>query len=94
MLVFGEPHDTLEARSWVGLAEQDINLDRFLTVRETLEYHGGYFGMAKDEIEDRAEEMIQAFGLSSSATCARPSCRAASAAGCCSRARSCTGRAW
>ena len=33
-----------QARSWVGLAEQDINLDRFLTVRETLTYHGGYFG--------------------------------------------------
>jgi ABC-2 type transport system ATP-binding protein len=43
--VFGEPHDSLEARSWIGLAEQDINLDRFLTVRETLTYHGGYFGM-------------------------------------------------
>ena len=65
VLVFGQPHDTLEARSWVGLAEQDINLDRFLTVRETLEYHGGYFGMDKDEIEDRAEEMIRAFGLTS-----------------------------
>ncbi len=65
VLVFGEPHDTLEARSWVGLAEQDINLDRFLTVRETLDYHGGYFGMDKDEIEERAEEMIEAFGLTS-----------------------------
>src|SRR5215207_10037890 len=65
VLVFGQPHDTLEARSWVGLAEQDINLDRFLTVRETLEYHGGYFGMQEDEIEQRAEEMIQAFGLTS-----------------------------
>ena len=28
----------------VGLAEQDPNLDRFLTVREALVYHGGYFG--------------------------------------------------
>ena len=63
--VFGEPHDTLQARSWIGLAEQDINLDRFLTVRETLTYHGGYFGMQKDEAEERAEEMVQAFGLQS-----------------------------
>ena len=61
VLVFGEPHDTLEARSWVGLAEQDINLDRFLTVKETLVYHGGYFGM-KDP-EPRADELIDAFGL-------------------------------
>ena len=59
--VFGQPHDSLEARSWVGLAEQDINLDRFLTVRETLTYHGGYFGMR--EPEARADELIEAFGL-------------------------------
>jgi ABC-2 type transport system ATP-binding protein len=59
--VFGEPHDSLEARSWVGLAEQDINLDRFLTVRETLTYHGGYFGMQSPEA--RADELIDAFGL-------------------------------
>jgi ABC-2 type transport system ATP-binding protein len=65
VMVFGEPHDTLKARSWVGLAEQDINLDRFLTVKETLEYHGGYFGMQRDEAADRAEEMIDAFGLES-----------------------------
>jgi ABC-2 type transport system ATP-binding protein len=61
--VFGEPHDTLGARSWVGLAEQDINLDRFLTVKETLVYHGGYFGMT--EPEGRADELIEAFGLES-----------------------------
>ena len=34
--VFGEPAESLLARSWIGLAEQDVNLDRFLTVRETL----------------------------------------------------------
>jgi ABC-2 type transport system ATP-binding protein len=61
--VFGEPHDSLQARSWIGLAEQDINLDRFLTVRETLLYHGGYWGM--DDPEGRAEELIDAFGLRS-----------------------------
>ena len=61
VLVFGEPHDSMEARSWVGLAEQDINLDRFLTVKETLEYHGGYFGMP--DPDGRADELIQAFGL-------------------------------
>jgi len=62
-LVFGEPHHSLKARRWVGLAEQDINLDRFLTVEETLVYHGGYWGMAKDEAEERAAEMIDAFDL-------------------------------
>src|ERR671917_2562123 len=46
VLVFGEPAHTLRARRVVGLAEQDVNLDRFLTVEETLVYHGGYFGMS------------------------------------------------
>ena len=45
--VFGFEHDSMEARRLVGVAEQDPNLDRFLTVRESLVYHGGYFGMAR-----------------------------------------------
>ena len=61
VLVFGQAHDTQEARGSVGLAEQDINLDRFLTVRETLVYHAGYFGMS--DPEERADELIAAFGL-------------------------------
>jgi ABC-2 type transport system ATP-binding protein len=64
-LVFGKPARTLEARAWIGLAEQDINLDRFLTVRETLLYHGGYFGMSREEAERRAEEMIDVFDMRS-----------------------------
>ena len=63
VLIFGEPAKSLRARSWIGLAEQDINLDRFLSVRETLIYHGGYFGMTGDEAEARADEMIDAFDL-------------------------------
>src|SRR3954464_13040620 len=65
VLVFGEPADSLTARRWVGLAEQDINLDRFLTVEETLVYHGGYFGMEKHDASARAQEMIDVFDLRS-----------------------------
>jgi ABC-2 type transport system ATP-binding protein len=72
MLVFGEPAQSLIARSWIGLAEQDINLDRFLTVRETLVYHGGYFGMGKAEARERAEEMIDVFGLQAKADVRAP----------------------
>jgi ABC-2 type transport system ATP-binding protein len=62
-LVFGRPAHSLEARRMVGLAEQDINLDRFLTVEETLVYHGGYFGMSRAESRRRASEMIDVFDL-------------------------------
>lgn len=61
--VFGHGHSTLEARRTVGVAEQDPNLDRFLSVRESLVYHGGYFGMGKADAAERAEEMIDAFDL-------------------------------
>ena len=63
VLVFGEPAGTLRARRSVGLAEQDINLDRFLTVEETLVYHGGYFGMGRHDARRRAAEMIEVFDL-------------------------------
>src|SRR5689334_9558913 len=61
--VFGHPHDSMQARRIVGVAEQDPNLDRFLTVRESLVYHGGYFGMPAAAAAERADEMIDVFDL-------------------------------
>src|SRR4051794_26948045 len=72
VLVFGEPALSLEARRWIGLAEQDINLDRFLTVEETLLYHGGYFGMSKEDAHARAWELIDAFDLRAKARVRAP----------------------
>ncbi|HVE67739.1 MAG TPA: ABC transporter ATP-binding protein [Solirubrobacteraceae bacterium] len=63
--VFG--HDAIDhyeqARLAVGLAPQELNLDWFLTAEETLEYHGGYFGMPKRERRERARELLDAFSL-------------------------------
>jgi ABC-2 type transport system ATP-binding protein len=70
--VFGQPHDSLTARRWIGLAEQDVNLDRFLDVEETLLYHGGYFGMDKADAKERAWEMIDAFDLRAKAKTRAP----------------------
>jgi ABC-2 type transport system ATP-binding protein len=61
--VFGHPHHTLEARAMIGLAEQDVNLDRFLDVEETLVYHGGYYGMSRRDAYRRAGEMMDVFDL-------------------------------
>jgi ABC-2 type transport system ATP-binding protein len=61
--IFGRPASSLEARRMLGVAEQDPNLDRFLSVREALVYHGGYFGLTKRESEERADEMIDVFDL-------------------------------
>jgi len=63
--VFG--HDATgnygEARQAVGLAPQEPNLDWFLTVAETLDYHAGYFGMPKRERRERTEELLETFSL-------------------------------
>ncbi len=61
--VFGHPSDCLEARRLIGISEQEPNLDRFLSVRETLVYHGGYYGLDKQAAEERADEMIDVFDL-------------------------------
>ena len=70
--VFGHRGDSLEARRLVGVAEQEPNLDRFLTVREALLYHGGYFGMSRAEAAARAEEMIEIFDLRAKADVRAP----------------------
>jgi ABC-2 type transport system ATP-binding protein len=63
--VFG--HDAIdhygEARQAVGLAPQELNLDWFLTVEETLDYHAGYFGMPRRERRERAKELLETFSL-------------------------------
>jgi ABC-2 type transport system ATP-binding protein len=63
ILVFGRPASSLEARRMVGVSEQEPNLDRFLSVYETLLYHGGYFGLSGAESAERAERMIDVFDL-------------------------------
>jgi len=70
--IFGRPAASLEARRRVGLAEQDPNLDRFLTVREALLYHGGYYGLTRSRSVERAEEMIDVFDLGAKADVRAP----------------------
>lgn len=55
--------DYSQARAQVGLAPQETNLDWFLNVEETLDYHGGYYGMPKSERKERIEELLEAFSL-------------------------------
>ncbi len=63
--VFGHDavSDPRRARTLVGLAPQEVHLDRFLTAREVLSFHGRYFGMQKADAEARADELLAAFDL-------------------------------
>lgn len=55
--------DYQAARSLAGLAPQEPNLDWFLSVEDTLDFHGGYYGMRKQERKERIEELLEAFSL-------------------------------
>jgi len=61
--VFGHHHESREARRLVGLAEQEINLDRFLNIGEILVYHAGYHGIGRREARRRARELLDLFKL-------------------------------
>ncbi|HSI97116.1 MAG TPA: ABC transporter ATP-binding protein, partial [Gaiellaceae bacterium] len=64
IFVFG--HDAvsdLRARLLLGLAPQEVHLDRFLTAREVLVYHGRYFGMTRRDADRRARELLEVFDL-------------------------------
>src|SRR5919106_3839709 len=66
--VFG--HDVgaeLEARLLVGVAPQEVHLDRFLTTKEVLVYHARYFGMPRLEATQRADELLDVFDLQAKA---------------------------
>jgi len=63
--IFG--HDAVnryrEAREAVGLAPQELNIDWFLTVEETLDFHGGYFGMSRRDRRERVDQLLEDFSL-------------------------------
>jgi ABC-2 type transport system ATP-binding protein len=69
IFVFG--HDAVSdqrARLLIGLAPQEVHLDRFLSARDVLAYHGRYFGMPKLEAGHRADELLEAFDLTGKAS--------------------------
>jgi len=52
-----------EARRMIGVSPQEINLDKFLTVEETMLFHAGYYGVPKEKAKERAGELLERFAL-------------------------------
>jgi ABC-2 type transport system ATP-binding protein len=67
--IFG--HDTVRdwrsARRLVGIAPQEYNFDRYLSIRDILIYQAGYFGLRPREVAPRADMLLERFGLASKA---------------------------
>lgn len=56
-----------QARRLVGLAPQEYNFDRYLSIRDILIYQAGYFGLKPAEVTGRADMLLERFGLASKA---------------------------
>jgi ABC-2 type transport system ATP-binding protein len=57
-----------EARRMIGVSPQEVNLDKFLNVEETLTFHAGYYGVPKEKARERAEELLERFELTGKRT--------------------------
>ena len=56
-------HDPVAARALLAVVPQRVNLDRQLTARQNLIFHAAYHGVAKRDRDQRADELLDQFGL-------------------------------
>jgi ABC-2 type transport system ATP-binding protein len=63
--VFGHDveDDYRQARSRIGLAPQEFNVDRFFPIHEVLVHLAGYHGISKAEAAERADEALKTVGI-------------------------------
>jgi ABC-2 type transport system ATP-binding protein len=59
--------EPLTTKAVIGLSPQEPNIDRYFTVRRTLEFQGGYFGLGRKERRLRADELLEQFALADKA---------------------------
>lgn len=56
-----------DARRFVGLAPQEFNFDRYLSIRDVLIFAAGYYGLRGKAVAARADELLERFGLTARA---------------------------
>jgi len=56
-----------DARRLIGLSPQEFNFDRYLSLRDVLIYSAGYYGLRGKEVAQRADGLLERFGLTSHA---------------------------
>jgi ABC-2 type transport system ATP-binding protein len=67
--VFGydNQHEWRQARRLIGLSPQEYNFDRYLSIRDVLIFAAGYYGLHGKTVADRADALLERFGLASHA---------------------------
>ena len=64
--------DPMQAKRRIAVVPQQRNLDRDLSVRQVLTYHGRYFGLAAAEREARADRLLAELQLADKASASPP----------------------
>ena len=59
--------DWRAARGMVGLAPQEYNFDRYLSIRDVLIFQAGYYGLRGPAVRKRADDLLERFNLTSKA---------------------------
>jgi ABC-2 type transport system ATP-binding protein len=67
--IFGHDNERQwrEARRLIGLSPQEFNFDRYLSLRDVLIYAAGYYGLRGKAVAERADMLLERFGLTSHA---------------------------
>lgn len=67
--IFGNDitRDWRAARPLVGVAPQEFNFDRYLSIRDVLLYQAGYYGLQGLAVQRRADMLLERFGLTEKA---------------------------
>ena len=58
---------SLAAKHHISLMPQEININAFLTVKEVMFNHGGYYGLTRSEVQERFMQVLQDVGLAAKA---------------------------
>jgi len=56
-----------QARGLIGLSPQEFNFDRYLSLRDVLIFAAGYYGQHGKAVAERADSLLERFGLTSHA---------------------------
>jgi ABC-2 type transport system ATP-binding protein len=67
--IFGHDNERQwrQARRLIGLSPQEFNFDRYLSLRDVLIYAAGYYGLRGKQVDERADMLLERFGLTSHA---------------------------
>ena len=64
---FDNEREWRDARRLIGLSPQEFNFDRYLSLRDVLIFAAGYYGLRGKGVAERADMLLERFGLSSHA---------------------------